>query len=173
VKDLIIPVNKEALSMALVEVVGEEQAKVICQAYKALDAAMVMGYQRGLADADAAFKAGFDKGAAETLTNLRELTDEEKEENFNAGQIVGNDIGFNRGYAASEDAAYDDGYVDGVCDARSAPEYADERVSELCSDEEVDDYDDQADLDGFDGTYDDYRDDETPLYHTWDPVPTV
>jgi hypothetical protein len=143
--EYIVPVNNEALSRALVAVAGEEQAAQIIKAYQAIDAAMAFGHAQGIKaappkDEETSFKAGYDAGFKEAS------------------------IGFQL-----YNEAYDDGYVDGVSDARSNPSYADEVVADLCSEDEVDDYDHQADLDGFDGNTCDPTDGD--WYHDWDPIP--
>jgi uncharacterized protein YecT (DUF1311 family) len=140
----IIPVNSEALSRALVAVVGEQTATAVTQAYQAIDAAMNYGFQQGLAKVEERLKQ-----AAEEYVAALERTDK-----------AAYDHGFQESHAqAVEDAeqvAFDDGYIEGATDARTRPEEADDYIAYLCSLDlpEVDNYDDQADLDGFDGTYD-------------------
>jgi uncharacterized protein with von Willebrand factor type A (vWA) domain len=117
-KEFIIPVNNEAHSRALEAVVGPETAQAILRAYKAIDSAMVFGYERGL------------KEAAEAAL----VNDVEDREPFEAG--------YDAGYADAEvndrnrALDYDDGYVAGVSDARLYPADADREVARLCSEEE-------------------------------------
>lgn len=106
-KDLIIPVNNEAMSKALVGIVGEEKAKEVVAAYKAIDEAMCAGYQKGLAEGEE-LRAAAAKEYVEALGRANERKAEEHQE------------------------AYDDGYMDGVQDARMAPEEADDYISFLC-----------------------------------------
>lgn len=118
-KDLIIPVNNEAHSRALVEVVGEETALLVIKAYKAIDSAMAFGYQRGLKD-------GADAQAKEDADDVQ--------------AVFGN--GYDAGFAdaeQSDQASYDDGYVAGVSDARVRPSDADREVARLCQYDEFDD----------------------------------
>jgi hypothetical protein len=121
-KDFIIPVNNEALSRALVAVAGEDTAKLIVQAYQAIDQAMVFGYERGLAAAalaskeekDAAMSGSYDAGYD---TGLRDGHEEMEQ----------------RGFDANDQEAYEDGYVAGVSDARARPQVADEEMERLCA----------------------------------------
>lgn len=161
-KDLIIPVNNEAHSRALTALFGPEKAQEFLKAYQAIDSAMAFGYERATADAAEASK----KQAEEYVEALQRSEDRDHKEAFKQGY----DAGFNDGADGRQDvekSAYDYGYVDGVSDARMSPSDADRIVEELCSadEAEVDDYDDQADEDGFDGRYDDF-------YHEWAPCPT-
>jgi hypothetical protein len=121
-KDLIVPVNNEALSRVLLAIVGPDTTKTIVEAYKHIDAAMLFGYERGIAAGDAmrkaaaeeyvsllgrmdanasvAFNEGYEDGAAEAIKNLKELTDEEAEKHYEAGTIAGRADGFKAGYDA-------------------------------------------------------------------------
>jgi hypothetical protein len=135
----IIPVNSEALSRALVAVVGEQTATAVTQAYQAIDAAMNYGFQQGLAKGEEQRK----QAAEEYVAALGRA----ENEGFNAGAD---------GKQDAEQVAFDDGYIEGATDARTRPEEADDYIAYLCSLDlpEVDNYDDQADLDGFDGRTD-------------------
>lgn len=177
-KDLIIPVNNEAHSRALVSVVGEDTAQVILRAYKAIDSAMVFGYERGLkyavdaADIDPEPKlnaqeegADWPEGSQVKPMNAVQLLEHEA---FKNGYDAGYEAGYNNAHAERDEneqrkSSYDDGYVDGVSDARMCPAEADARVAELCGYDDFetmedfeDFYDDQDDLDGFDGLYEDF-----------------
>jgi len=135
-KDLIIPVNNEALSRALVAVAGEAMAKTIVDAYKAIDAAMVFGYERSQAE-----EAEKRKEMAEGyVAALHSSEDRDTQEAF--------DNGYEQGFAdgkeyvellsdAEEHNVYNDGYVNGVSDARVWPSCADRRVRELCGEDQV------------------------------------
>jgi flagellar biosynthesis/type III secretory pathway protein FliH len=76
VKEFIIPVNNEAHSRALETIVGPETAQLVLKAYKAIDSAMVFGYERGTRDTLAStaeeaaesrekFSEGYDAGYSE------------------------------------------------------------------------------------------------------------
>lgn len=47
-KDLIVPVNNEALSRAMIACVGEQAAKLITLSYQEIDKARAFGYERGV-----------------------------------------------------------------------------------------------------------------------------
>jgi hypothetical protein len=134
-------VNSEALSRALVAVVGEQTATAVTQAYQAIDAAMNYGFQQGLAKGEEQRK----QAAEEYVAALGRA----ENEGFNAGAD---------GKQDAEQVAFDDGYIEGATDARTRPEEADDYIAYLCSLDlpEVDNYDDQADIDGFDGRTDQY-----------------
>lgn len=137
--------------------VAAERAKIIETVAEANEPVVDLGVTGAVNTVQAAREAydeGFNAGAAETLQNLRNMTAEEEQKHYEAGWITGRaegyEAGFKNGYKAA-DGEYDDGYVDGVSDARSHPEFADDEVAALCDTEVY--YDDQADIDGFDGTY--------------------
>lgn len=184
-KDLIIPVNNEAHSRALAALFSPEKAQEFLKAYQAIDSAMAFGYERATADAAEASKKqaeeyvealqrSEDRDHKEAFQNgwdacYSEANDASFAEGHNYGYDAGHhdgitsaahayDNGFVEGYVGFEQASYDDGYIDGGSDARVSPSEADRIVAELCSadEAEVDDYDDQADEDGFDGRYDDF-----------------
>lgn len=125
-KDLIIPVNNEALSRALLMVVGEQNTKVIVEAYRLIDAAMVFGYEKSQNE-----EADKRKTQAEEYVSALERADKRVASgSFNEG--------YDAGYKDANEACteYDDGYVDGVADARAFPQFADEQVALLCAGEE-------------------------------------
>jgi hypothetical protein len=135
-KDLIIPVNNEAHSRALVAVVGEETAQVILRAYKAIDSAMMFGYERGLKEAaeasaakeatdyKAAFECGYKAGYMDAEEGYRSEDNLSEEKNLKD--------------------SYDDGYINGVSDARMSPSTADRIVAKLCyADEDFEDFYDE------------------------------
>lgn len=185
-KDLIIPVNNEAHSRALEALFGPEKSQEFLKAYQAIDSAMVFGYERGLKDAvdtytiepaaqlnaTAEGAEGIFKAQVVPQNAVEALEKEAFSNGYDIGKHEGRMEGFKAGYMDAEAAyrsedlvqaaqnmedSYNDGYVDGVSDARMMPAEADRVVAELCvEDEEVDAYDDQADEDGFDGTYDNY-----------------
>jgi hypothetical protein len=144
----IIPVNSEALSRALVAVVGEQTATAVTQAYQAIDAAMNYGFQQGLAKGDEQRKQAAEEYVA-ALDRANVMVNHDSWE-----------LGYRKGLDDATDAqeAFDDGYIEGATDARTRPEEADDYISYLCSLDlpEVDNYDDQADIDGFDGRTDQY-----------------
>lgn len=119
-KDLIIPVNNEALSRALIAIAGEEKTVVILEAYRLIDAAMIFGYQKGL-----------NEGAEDRATAAKEYV-----EAIDRDGDAAYDHGFMEGHSQSAAESYDDGYVDGVSDARSFPDFADDQVALLCADAE-------------------------------------
>lgn len=126
-KDLIIPVNNEALSRALVAVAGETMTKTIVDAYKEIDSAMVFGYERGVAEAKVAKDAAYEEGR-------RQSNEDAWEAGYAKGFDDGEDVaGLSE---AEEENVYNDGYVDGVSDARMWPSFADQRVAELCGSDE-------------------------------------
>jgi hypothetical protein len=133
-KDLIIPVNNEAHSRALVAVVGEETAALVLKAYQAIDSAMVFGYERSQAEEAEKRKVL----AEEYVAALQRSEDRDTKDAFNNGYNAGFVDG-SEDLSNQERAAYDDGYVDGVSDARVFPAYADERVAELCSEDGFED----------------------------------
>jgi hypothetical protein len=119
VKEFIIPVNNEAHSRALETIVGPETAQLVLKVYKAIDSAMVFGYERGTKD---------------TLASTAEEAAESREK-FSEGY----DAGYSEAYTTYySNNYYDDGYVDGVQDARLCPDLADEEVARLCGDDEFD-----------------------------------
>jgi hypothetical protein len=137
--DLIVPVNNEAMSRALLAVVGETNSQAVVQAYQAIDSAMVFGYQKGLAEGDAMRKAAAEEyvaaiaraeyTAGETLADSVEA---ELDETFKNGYDEGYDEGYDASINDLAQATYDDGYIDGVQDARVWPRYADEQLERLC-----------------------------------------
>ena len=146
-KDLIIPVNNEALSRALLAVVGETSTAAVCQAYQAIDAAMVFGYARSQEEEAEKREAQ----AKEYVAALQRSEDRDTKASFDAG--------FKAGYQAAEEGyrdetdtaneanlqdAFDDGYLDGVHDARVNPEQADDYVAFLV--DELYDYDFEAEM---------------------------
>jgi hypothetical protein len=132
VKEFIIPVNNEAHSRALETIVGPETAQLVLKAYKAIDSAMVFGYERGTRD---------------TLASTAEEAAESREK-FSEGY----DAGYSEAYTTYYSNNYDDGYVDGVQDARLCPDLADEEVARLCGDDEFDESNisDSGDTQGYD-----------------------
>ncbi len=131
-KDLIIAVNNEALSRALVAVAGEALAKTIVDTYKAIDAAMVFGYERSQEEAE----KHKELAAKEYVASLQRADRDTKEafdEGYTPGFIDGKEhAGLS---VVEEENVYNDGYVDGVSDARLWPSYADQRVRELCGED--------------------------------------
>jgi hypothetical protein len=158
VKEFIIPVNNEAHSRALETIVGPETAQLVLKAYKAIDSAMVFGYERGTRDTLAStaeeaaesrekFSEGYDAGYSKALTAHSSSYDAGYEAGFEKGTCEGYTDGHSDGYDAGYSEAYttyynnnyyDDGYVDGVQDARLCPDLADEEVARLCGDDEFD-----------------------------------
>ena len=134
-KDLITPVNVDALSRAQIAVVGEENTKLIIELYGMIDKAMVFGYEKGLAEG-AEIRAEM---ADEYVAALQRQDDSRQEYADDA---------FERGRAQAEGELYDDGYVDGVADARAFPGFADEQVARLCAE---DDYYEDPDMREYDG----------------------
>jgi hypothetical protein len=149
-KDLIIPCNVEAHSRALVAIVGEENAQLILKAYKAIDSAMVFGYERGLAEAP----KGSQVDPSELETQNKFMFEQSYAEGYKDGMEAAegydanlSDQVFKNGYKAGYDDArceyhcddqlsYDDGYVAGVSDARVCPADADREVARLCEADE-------------------------------------
>lgn len=129
-KDLIIPVNNEALSRALIAVVGEENTKMVVEAYKLTDQAMVFGYEKSQNEEAEARK----KMAEDYVAALQRAERRDTKSSFDDGFEEG--AAFARG--SEDQSAYDDGYVDGVADARAWPKYADEQLERLCSADEYD-----------------------------------
>jgi hypothetical protein len=131
-KDLITPVNNEALVRAVTAVVGVDAMKLIKTAYEAIDAAMAFGYAKGVEDG---------KVAAEEANSYAVGFKDGYEDGFNASEDLNVDVetkAFQRGWKAA-DGDYDDGYCDGVADARSHPEYADATIAALCDEDAYDD----------------------------------
>jgi hypothetical protein len=148
VKEFIIPVNNEAHSRALETIVGPETAQLVLKAYKAIDSAMVFGYERGTRDT----LASTAEEAAESREKFSEGFDAGYSEGFTAdeGYTDGHSDGYTAGFSGSSN--YDDGYVDGVQDARLCPDLADEEVARLCGDDEFDESNisDSGDTQGYD-----------------------
>jgi hypothetical protein len=146
-KDLIIPANNEALSRALVAIVGQEQTEAVLKAYQVIDQAMVFGYQRGLKVAEEQSKMEYVKHLG-----LR------WQEGFDAGFVDGKHCA-----ALSEQDSFDEGYVDGVQDARMDPETADTYLDHLCAMDSYADNNTTLDADEFTGDdhlFANYGDDE-------------
>lgn len=122
-QDQIIPVNNEALSRALNAVVGLDAAKLVGEAYKAIDAAMAFGYTKGVADERK--RVAEEEAANEPFLSTT----------INAQNAAAETAAFTRGWDASG-LDYDDGYVDGVSDARAFPAYADDEVARLTAETE-------------------------------------
>lgn len=162
-KDLIIPVNNEALARALIAVAGEEQTKLIVTAYGLIDQAMVFGYEKSQAEeADKRKKMAEDYVAA-----LERSRGFDEAPVFKAGYDAGfsdADIDVGEQHRADQQESYDDGYVDGVADARAFPDFADDQVSLLCAADEATETDEGSEYD-----FEDYE--GADWYHTWDPVP--
>lgn len=134
-KEFIIPVNVEAHSRALVAIVGEESAQLILKAYKAIDSAMVFGYERGHKD-----------GSEEVNVASEALQALSRNEGYAEGQRqyaedsweAGYSKGLSDGYTEADDScAYDDGYCHGVSDARLCPADADREVARLCGEDDI------------------------------------
>jgi hypothetical protein len=136
-KDLIIPVNNEALSRAMVSIVGDQATAMILNAYKVIDAAMVFGYERGAVSAER-FEQGKIQG--DLLGYARGYDEghrQRQEDEWEAGYAKGLDDGNGR-TEEDDQSAYDDGYVDGVSDCRMWPSFADQNVDRLCAQDEID-----------------------------------
>lgn len=131
--DRIIPVNQEALSRALIAVVGAETAKTITEAYQAIDQAMAFGYAQGTADAAAARTSMTEEFAAKLNATYEEGRRQSNEDAWEAGYAKGFEEGSRASYID-----YDEGYIDGVRDVRAHPDHADERVAALCYADEFD-----------------------------------
>jgi hypothetical protein len=107
-KDLIIPCNNEAHSRALVATVGEETAQVVLKAYKAIDSAMVFGYERGLKDAvavatiepEAHLNANVEGADIETFKTYKAMNAVEalEKEAFSNGYDIGKHEGLIKGF---------------------------------------------------------------------------
>jgi hypothetical protein len=143
-KEFIIPCNNEAHSRALEAVVGPEKAQEVLKAYKAIDAAMVFGYERGCKETTEALKVSEDDKSEREAQDKFLFSQGHAEgyvEGWNAADLSGHgQSAYDHGYeAGSNDAPdYDDGYCAGVSDARLWPQFADEEVARLCSSDEFD-----------------------------------
>lgn len=156
----IIPVNNEALSRAMIAVVGEEQTALITKAYQLIDAGMAYGYAQGVAhDAEKSKMAAdeyvykldkaFERGCAQAAEDAWE---------------TGYTKGMTDGADQADAATYDDGYVHGVSDACLWPKYADEQVARLCS---ADEYDEVETFDNYDDFADAYQGDSGDENDNW------
>jgi len=138
-KDLIIPANAEALSRAQIAIVGEDTTRLIMEAYKLIDSAMVFGYQKSQEDE----AEGRKKLAEEYIAAQQAYEARDTSQAFRHGYDEGfEQAGGGEDIPAAQQESYDDGYVDGVSDARAFPRFADDQVALLCAGDEFYDRED-------------------------------
>jgi hypothetical protein len=121
-KQFIVPANGEALQRAIKALLGQEVLQQVNSVYVAIDEAMNFAWNEAVKVTEAAHKEATEDTASENEAQMAFV--------FDLGKDQGVRETLER-ITESEQEAFDDGYVDGVQDARSQPDVADDYIEYL------------------------------------------